>query len=67
MPKVSLALPRGPREASQCREAKIAARQFLPLSCRAITLTAGAILKDEKLPSLVGERQFGRHFERQFR
>ena len=43
-----------------------AARQLLPLSCRAITLTVGAILKEEKLPSLVGERQFGRHFERQF-
>ena len=39
--------PRGPGEASWCREAKIAARQFLPLSCRAITLTTGAILKEE--------------------
>ena len=27
---------------------KIAARQFLPLNCRAITLSAGAILKEEK-------------------
>ena len=29
--------PRGPGEASWCREANIAARQFLPLNCRAIT------------------------------
>ena len=58
--------PRGPREASWCREAKIAARQFLPLNCRAITLTTGAILKEEKMSSSVGERQFGRHFMRQF-
>ena len=30
---------------------KIAARQFLPLNCRAITLTTGAILKEEKMSS----------------
>ena len=59
-------LPRGPREASKCREAKIAVRKFLPVTCRAITLTAGAILKEEKIPSLVEERQFGRYFKRQF-
>ena len=59
-------LPRGPGEASWCHEAKIAARQFLPLNCRAITLTTGAILKEEKMSSIVGERQFGRHFKRQF-
>ena len=34
----------------------------LPLNCRAVTLTAGAILKEEKKASLVRER----HFERQF-
>ena len=56
--------PRGPGEASWCREAKIAARQFLPLGCRAITLTTGAILKQEEMSSIVGERQFGRHFKR---
>ena len=33
---------------------------------RVITLTAGVILKEEKWPSLVGERQFWRHFRRQF-
>ena len=33
----------------------------MPLNCRAITLTAGAILKLEKKPSLIRERQFGRH------
>ena len=49
-------LPRGPGEASRCRKAKIAARRVLPLNCRAITLTAGALLKEEKKPSLVGER-----------
>ena len=38
---LSLKPPRGPREASWCREAKIAARQFLPLNCRAITLSRG--------------------------
>ena len=27
---------------------------------------AGVILKEEKTPSFVGERQFGRHFRRQF-
>ena len=58
--------PRKPGEASWCRDAKIAARQFLPLNCRAITLTTGAILKEEKMSSTVGERQFGRHFKRQF-
>ena len=52
-----------PREASKCREAKIAARQFLLLTYRAITLIAGVILKEEQIPSLLGERQFGRHFE----
>ena len=30
-------------------------RQFLPLSCRAITLATGAILKEEKMSSIVGE------------
>ena len=51
--------PTGPGEASRCREAKIAARLSLPLNCRAITLIAGAILNEEKKPSLVGGRQFG--------
>ena len=36
------------------------------LTCLAITLTAGVILKEEKKPSPVGERQFGRHFRRRF-
>ena len=44
-------LPKGPGEASKCRDANIAARQFLPLNCRAITLTTGAILKEEKMSS----------------
>ena len=39
-----------------------AARQKLPRNY----LTAGAILKEERKPSFVGERQFGRHFKRQF-
>ena len=44
-----------------CRET------ILPLTCLAITPTAGLILKEDKKPSLVGgERQFGRHFSRQF-
>ena len=47
-------MPRGPREGSQCREAKIAGRQFLPLSCRPMTLTVGVILKEEVKPSLMG-------------
>ena len=51
--------PRGPREASKCREVKIAARQFLSLTCRAITLTAGAILKEEKIPLLWGRGNLG--------
>ena len=46
--------------------APLAARHFLPLNCRAITLTTGAILKEEEMSSTVGERQFGRHFKRQF-
>ena len=37
-------MPRG----KICREAKIAARQFLPLNCRATTLTTGAILEKKK-------------------
>ena len=41
------------------RGKKKTARQFLPLSCRATTLTAGVSLKEEKKPSLVGERPFG--------
>ena len=44
------------------RRGKIAARQFLRLNCRAFALTAEALLKEEKKPSLVGERQIGRHF-----
>ena len=41
------------------RWAKIATRQFLSLNCLVVTVTAGVILKEEKLPSLVGERHFG--------
>ena len=38
--------------------ANMAARQFLPLTCLAITLTAGLILKEDKKPlSCGGERQ----------
>ena len=36
---------------------KIAARQLLSLNCLVITLTAGVILKEEKMPSLVSEPQ----------
>ena len=43
-----------------CRET------ILSLNCLAVTITAGAILKEEKMPSLVGERQFWGHFRRQF-
>ena len=49
-------MPRG----KHCRE------KLLPLNCCAITLTTGAILKEEKMSSIVGERQFRRHFKRQF-
>ena len=38
---------------------KIAARQFLPLNCRAIALTAGAILKEEKCPLVWGRGNLG--------
>ena len=38
---------------------KIAARQVLPLNCRAITLTAGAILQEEKSPLLWGRGHLG--------
>ena len=58
--------PSGPEETDWCRGAKFAARQFLSLTCLAITLTAGLILKEDKKTSLMGERQFGRHFRRQF-
>ena len=44
---------------SKCHEAKIAATQCLPLSCRAITLTAGVILKRPKLPLLWGRGNLG--------
>ena len=54
--------PRGPGEASKRREAKIAAREFLPLNWRAIALTAGVISKEDNMPSLVGERQFWEAF-----
>ena len=47
-----------------------AARQKLPRDnfCRSIAaqLTTGTILKEEKMSSIVGERQFGRHFRRRF-
>ena len=39
---------------------------ILSLNCLASTLTAGVILTEEKKPSLEGERQFRRHFRRQF-
>ena len=58
--------PSGPKETPWCRGAKIAAGQFLSLNCLAVTLIAGVILKEEQMPSLVGERQFWRHFRRQF-
>ena len=32
------------------------ARQFMSLNCLAITLTAGIIVKEEQMPSLVGAR-----------
>ena len=38
----------------------------MSLNCLVITLTAGVILKEEEMPSRVGERQFGRHFRRQY-
>ena len=49
-----------------------AARQKLPRDnfCRSIAAQLpspmGAILKEEKMSSIVGERQFGRHIKRQF-
>ena len=49
-------MPRG----KNCRETIFAAQ--LPPNA----LTAGAILKEETMSSIVGERQFGRHFKRQF-
>ena len=64
--KFSVCHPRGPGEASSCREANIAARQLLPLNCLAVTLPTEAILKEERMSSRVGERPFGRHFKRQF-
>ena len=39
---------------------------ILSLSCLAVTLTAGVILQEEKMPCPVAERQFWRHFRRQF-
>ena len=44
---------------SECREAKIAVEQLLLLSCRAITLTAGAILKEENLSCGGSRGSFG--------
>ena len=52
-------MPRGPGEASWCREAKTAARQFLLLICRAIALTTGATLKEEDCPLLWGRGNLG--------
>ena len=52
-------LPRGPGEASWCREANIAARQFLPLNCHAITLTAGGTFERRKKPLLWGRGNLG--------
>ena len=48
----------------KCREAKIAAGQFLPLNCSATALTAGAIFERKVKAFLMAERQFGRHFKR---
>ena len=45
---------------------KIAARQFLSLDCLAIALTARVTSREALKPSLVGERQCGRHFRREF-
>ena len=36
----------------------------MSLSCLAVILTAGVILKEEKMPSVVGERQFWRYYRR---
>ena len=54
------------RDRLMSRGKKTSERQFLSLTCLTITLTAGLILKEDKKPSLMGERQFGRHFRRQF-
>ena len=60
--------PSGPEETPiLLSRDQIAARQFLSLNGRTITLSAGVIWKEEQTPSLVGKRQFGRHFRRQFR
>ena len=55
--------PSGPKETPWCRGATIAARRFLSLNCLAVALTVGVILKEEKLPSLVSERQFWQVYE----
>ena len=57
-----IASPKGPEKYLD------AARQKLPRDtfCRSIALTTGTILKEENMSSIVGERQFGRHFKRQF-
>ena len=51
--------PSGPKETPCCRGAKIAAKQFLPLNCLAVTLSAGVILKEEKCPFLWERDSFG--------
>ena len=51
--------PEGLERHLDAAEAKTAARQFLPLNCRASALTAGEILKEEKKPSLWGRDKLG--------
>ena len=62
-----IGIPTMPGQASQCCEAKIAMRQIFAAQLpRNYTLTAGAILEEERKTLSCGERQFGRHFKRQF-
>ena len=53
-------------EASQCREAKIAARQFCHSVAAQLPSPLGQLWKGEKKPTLVEERHFGRPFKRHF-
>ena len=39
---------------------------FLSLLCRAITFTAGQVLKEAQKPFLVGDRHIGGHFKKHF-
>ena len=58
--------PEGPERHLDAARQKLPRDNFCRSTAAQLPSPRGAILKEEKMSSTVGERQFGRHFKRQF-